>query len=167
VVDLFRPIVFALAAAHARNESHRDLKPDSVLVVTEAGRPAFKLLDFGTARFAAERARRFVSNPSKLSPVGLAWAAPEQVSVRHGATGPATDVYQMALLVSSLLSGRLPYGEGDLASSMARIDDEAARPTPRALGAQVPDAVESVLQRALAVRPVDRPSVLDLWSRLA
>ncbi|MDZ4811847.1 MAG: serine/threonine-protein kinase [Pseudomonadota bacterium] len=87
---LFAEVIDAVHAAHARLLIHRDIKPSNVLVDAD-GRA--KLLDFGIAAWIddAEAARAYSPN----------WASPEQ---RAGEpVGPASDQYQLGLLLDTLL----------------------------------------------------------------
>ncbi|MCB9788657.1 MAG: serine/threonine protein kinase [Deltaproteobacteria bacterium] len=148
---LLAPIAEALAMAHARGIAHRDLKPANILCVGDLGCPTLKLVDFGAAKLATERARGFESTGAHLGMVTLDHAAPEQLSKELGPTGPWSDVHALALLLVELALGRAPLGGPDVISTMYRIMDPSDRPTPRRLGIAVDDAVEAVMQRALAV----------------
>ena len=52
VADLMRQLLRGLAAAHAVGVTHRDLKPDNLWLVPEAGRERLTILDFGIAKQA-------------------------------------------------------------------------------------------------------------------
>lgn len=168
VVELLTPVAQALAVAHASGVAHRDVKPGNIFLLEEPGGATVKLLDFGVAKVAAERARGFQSTGGKVTAFTIGYAAPEQIARSHGPTGPWTDVYALALVATELLAGRRAYGdESNPVQAMARARDPARRPTPRALGMQVSDAVEAVFARALAVDPTTRPRDAGLfWSEL-
>jgi len=164
-VTLLEPIAQALALAHAKGICHRDLKPGNVFVLSSprgADRTT-KLLDFGVATFFAERSPPPSSKPpsskrSPSEPCGFtpSYGAPEQASAAYGVTGPWTDVFALALILVEVVTGREPLGCGS-ADDVARVASDAARrPTPRSLGVKVPEAVEKVIARALAVHPAER-----------
>ncbi|MCA9544261.1 MAG: serine/threonine protein kinase [Myxococcales bacterium] len=160
------PVAQALAVAHANQVAHRDVKPDNIFVLSDAGAtgPHIKLLDFGVAKVAADKARGFLSTAGHASAFSVGYAAPEQVQRSLGATGPWTDVHGLALVASELLSGKRPYGEGDVIEAM-RAAKAATRPTPTALGVEVPAAVERVLDRALTLDPQARfPDAAAFWA---
>jgi formylglycine-generating enzyme required for sulfatase activity len=170
-VQLLDPAGEALALAHRKGIAHRDMKPGNVFVIGDArGECAVKLLDFGIAKVvsdAQKMAGSFTKTSGQVTSFTPAYGAPEQFSRTHGATGPWTDVFAMALIVAEVLTGKEPL-EGDdflqLAVSSASPD---RRPTPRALGATVSDAVEAVLAKAVAVKPGDRwQSAGDFWNAL-
>ncbi|HZU82749.1 MAG TPA: SUMF1/EgtB/PvdO family nonheme iron enzyme, partial [Polyangiaceae bacterium] len=170
-VRLLDPAAEALALAHRKGVAHRDVKPGNIFVLGDPrGDASVKLLDFGIAKVASDAqkmAGTFTKTGGQVTSFTPAYGAPEQFSRGHGATGPWTDVFALALIVVELVTGRAPL-EGDdfvqLAVAAARAD---RRPTPRALGASVSDAVEAVIARALAVRPSDRwQSAGDFWNAL-
>jgi len=169
-LQLLRPVALALAEAHERRVAHRDLKPENLFLAEIGGRTTLKLLDFGIAKVFAES----TSITAALKATGSAiraftpqYGAPEQFDPKYGATGPWTDVFAFALIVSELLSGRVALHGQDTIQLMVAAANPAKRPTPRALGAAVPQFIEDALTRALAVEPAARyASLRQLWSAL-
>ncbi len=160
---LLRPVIEALALAHAHGIAHRDIKPSNIMLVTPpaeaaraTGRPLVRLLDFGIAKVMApdeiRPATGETATASKLSAFSARYAAPEQVSGSR--TGPWTDVHAVALILSQMLTGHAPY-PGDDALSVAARALAITRPTPRSSGVDV-GAWEPVLARALALHPAER-----------
>jgi tetratricopeptide (TPR) repeat protein len=89
---LLQQVVDAVAFAHARLLLHRDLKPANVLIDADG---SVKLLDFGIAALAGDDTAARAYSPG--------WASPEQLS--GGVVGPASDQYQLGLLLDVLLRG--------------------------------------------------------------
>src|SRR5690606_28987670 len=71
---------------------------------------------------------------------------------RFGKAGPWTDVWALALTYLEVVAGR-PIIDGDPMGMMGTVLDERRRPTPRAEGIAVPDAIEALFTRALALDP--------------
>jgi formylglycine-generating enzyme required for sulfatase activity len=170
-VQLLDPAAEALALAHRKGIAHRDVKPGNIFVIGDPrGDATVKLLDFGIAKVvsdAQKMAGTFTKTSGQVTSFTPAYGAPEQFSRTHGATGPWTDVFALALIVVEAVTGREPLSGDDfiqLAYSSANPDK---RPTPRALGAAVSDAVEEVLAKALAVKPADRwQAAGEFWNAL-
>jgi serine/threonine protein kinase len=159
-VALLDPVAQALSLAHAKGICHRDLKPGNVVLLGTPRGPSCtpKLLDFGVAGFFSDMRWTLAQRGRSMHACGFtpSYAAPEQFSEAYGITGPWTDVFALALLVVELVAGREPMGEGTTEELGRVAVDPRRRPTPRALGANVPDAVEDVLSRALSVYPAER-----------
>src|SRR5581483_2709164 len=151
-LKLLAPLLEAVAHAHERHVVHRDLKPGNVMLTARG----LRLLDFGIAKMmeAAEPAAGSGNTRTRVPPLGLspAYAAPEQFN--YGRTGPWTDVYALALIVTEVLTGRAPY---DPARDQYEEAVAALRPTPRKLGYDA-GALEAVLARAVAIVPSERPA---------
>ncbi len=162
VVGFLRRILPILDVAHRRGITHRDIKPANIFIMgsdTRALDTPCKLLDFGVAKMVSEHAK--VS--AALAKTGVAitsftprYGAPEQFTRSHGATGPWTDVYSLALLACEMLAGRVALEGEDLVQFGFSSANPTRRPTPRFLGARVSDQLEAVFAKALAVRPEDR-----------
>jgi serine/threonine-protein kinase len=144
-LDLFRQVAEAVAYAHRNLIVHGDIKPSNILVTADG---VVKLLDFGLARVfePGEAGELTIAGCRFMTP---AWASPEQI---EGAPlTPAADVYQLGLLLFTLLTGRAPYATDTSDPQRLRraISEEApsrpslvvtrpradaAAPTPEALG---------------------------------
>ncbi|WP_227838503.1 serine/threonine-protein kinase [Nocardia aurantia] len=152
VVSVGVKIAGALAAAHALGMVHRDVKPGNILL-TDYGEP--QLSDFGIARFGDD-----ATITSAMVHGTPAFTAPE---ILHGATPTAgADVYGLSATMFSLVSGHSParrHGSGPLRDvSDAELARIAAGGPPDLREHGVPDAVCTVLERALAVDPRERPA---------
>jgi serine/threonine protein kinase len=162
--------VEALARAHGARVVHRDVKPANLFVAEQNGLEVTKLLDFGLAKaMGASSTTSELYDDSAFEQRALtpSYAAPEQWLQRLGATGAWTDVYALALVFVELLSLERPLRGEDGAQLMAACVDPSFRPTPRALGVAVSEAVEHVFRRALAVEPRGRyRDAGEFWSAL-
>ncbi len=148
-VHLLDPAAEALALAHRKGIAHRDVKPGNIFVLGDPrGDATVKLLDFGIAKVvsdAQKMAGTFTKTSGQVTSFTPAYGAPEQFSRTHGATGPWTDVFALALIVVETITGqRAARGRRLHAARRAR------RRTPtggrrRARSARtVSDAVEGV-----------------------
>ncbi len=164
-VRLLGPVARALECAHKFpgpqglvSVLHRDLKPENLFLAKIHGQETAKILDFGIGKVksAATQIVGRVSSEGGLSAFTPAYGAPEQwLPKRYGQTGTWTDVWGFALTMVEVLIGHPPL-DGDLQAMMGTCIDEQQRPTPRTLGADVPELVEAAFRKALAVDPRDR-----------
>ncbi|WP_437792827.1 SUMF1/EgtB/PvdO family nonheme iron enzyme [Sorangium sp. So ce693] len=170
---LLESAAIALDLVHSRSIAHRDIKPANLFVV---GQPRdastfVKVLDFGIAKVMADHAAAATAlahTGKDITAFTPSYGAPEQFSRTHGATGPWTDVFAMALIMIEVMLGGAPALQGDDYLQLAVASrDPSRRPTPRTLGLAVSDEVEAVFAKALAVAPADRfPTMGRFWSAL-
>lgn len=154
---LLEPAARALAAAHAMGAAHRDVRPANLWLAEADGRTRMKLAAFALA------SRVGVGD----TPFAPEYGAPEHFKKSYGKQGPETDVYGLALCLVEMVTGRRPLEGADETELYLVTSDLARRPTLRANGAQVSDAVEQVVARALAVDPKRRyGSAREFWDAL-
>jgi eukaryotic-like serine/threonine-protein kinase len=170
-VQLLNPAAEALGLAHKKGIAHRDVKPGNVFVLGEPrGDATVKLLDFGIAKVvsdAQKMAGTFTKTSGQVTSFTPAYGAPEQFSRTHGATGPWTDVFALALVVVETITGREPLEGDDFLQLGVCAVSADRRPTPRALGATVTDDVEAVFAKAVAVKPAERwQTAGEFWNAL-
>jgi serine/threonine-protein kinase len=133
----------ALQAAHANGIVHRDVKPGNLLVRPNG---TLVLTDFGIARSALVGQLTVAG-----SVLGTAsYISPEQAS---GAVATAaSDVYALGVVAYQCLSGHRPFdGATPIEIAMKHV-----RETPRPLPADIPPAVRSIVERAMAKDPAAR-----------
>lgn len=143
VLDLARPMMSALQAAHDKHIVHRDLKPDNMMVL---GPTKVKLMDFGLAR-AQEFSTLTVSGTALGTP---AYMAPELI--QHGSTSSTVDQYAMGVVLFELLTGRRPFEDQDAMSLIFKHLTEEA-PSPREFRPDLPEPVAQVVLKMLAKEP--------------
>jgi len=150
VTRLVEAMSGALGAAHALGVVHRDVKPANVLFDESSN--AY-LADFGIAVLTS--ADDDLDLRSAGSPL---YASPEQA--RDATATPASDQYALAVVAWEALAGRPPFS-GSTTTELFRAKFRGAVPSLDGV-ADVPVALDAVLQRATAPHPEDRyPNVSD------
>jgi formylglycine-generating enzyme required for sulfatase activity len=171
-VKLLEPVAEALSLAHKRGIAHRDVKPANIFLLGDPRGDdcTVKLLDFGIAKVVQDvqkLANSFSKTSGAVTSFTPAYGAPEQFSRTHGATGPWTDVFSLALVAGELVTGKTPLQGDDFVQLGFASANPSSRPTPRTLGAPVSDEVEAVFMKALAVKPEERfQSAGEFWNAL-
>jgi predicted Ser/Thr protein kinase len=138
----------ALDVAHERGLVHRDVKASNVLVAHPGQREHCYLADFGLTQSASD------TGPTDGQFMGTVdYVAPEQI--RGDELDGRADQYALGCLVFELLTGTLPFTPAsDVAVVFAHLQEPPPRATSR--NADLPAAVDAVLQRALAKDPGER-----------
>jgi serine/threonine protein kinase/WD40 repeat protein len=149
VAALVRKLALALDEAHQRGVIHRDLKPSNIMI-NQRGEPI--IMDFGLARRVNKEDARLTKSGSMLGTP--AYMAPEQVSGRVQAIGPASDIYSLGVILYELLTGQPPF-DGPLLAVLAQIlTQEPERVSVRRL--DIDPQLEEVCIKAMAKRVEDR-----------
>lgn len=160
-LELCAEVLRALAAAHAQRITHRDIKPDNVLLArpwAPGVRDAVRVADFGIAAVVHERSRRttgILGTPEYL--------APELIS--HGQVSPAADVYSAGVVLYELLSGRTPFAGAGTDFTIA-FRHVTLHPPELALPAPIRSALTRLLSKDPGARPVAAEAAAEL-ARLA
>ncbi|NEW52749.1 protein kinase [Nocardia cyriacigeorgica] len=141
----------ALDFAHGRGVLHRDVKPANILLANGGnGQERVYLTDFGIARIADEASRLTQTGSFTAT---LAYASPEQLT---GADMDGrSDQYSLACTLYWLLSGGAPF-ESTHPATVIQGHLQRQPPPVTAARADLPPALDAVLARAMAKRPVDR-----------
>jgi phosphate/phosphite/phosphonate ABC transporter binding protein len=147
-------ILAALAAAHEKTIIHRDLKPGNVLLAgREDGSHVVKVLDFGISKYYSDPALPDVTATGAV--IGTPrFMAPEQARGERD-IDTRVDLYATGVLLYRMVTGKLPFS----GSTQREIIDNILAgnpPPPRTVRASVPEDLERVLLKSLAVNRDDR-----------
>jgi hypothetical protein len=137
-----------LGAIHRAGLTHRDLKPDNVMV-TDDGRVV--IIDLGLA-LAPDWTRHTTEGAIAGS---LPYMAPEQI---EGEPAPASDVWALGVTWWELVTGQRPFARGRPAEEVAAIvagGRPAITDVDRRVGDEAAALIEACLARDAAQRPPD------------
>jgi len=148
VVKFAQQLAGALAAAHAEDVVHRDLKPQNILV--DANDQLY-IADFGLAKSYAAGAvgmtqtGAFLGTPRYMSP--------EQVEGKP--TDGRSDLYAFGLILYEMVAGDVPFtGESTLKVMYQRLQERPK--SPKSTNPSVPTWLDRVIMRCLEKDPEDR-----------
>ncbi len=163
VIRLLTPVVGAIAYAHAQGVVHRDLKPANLMF---SGDDRARVLDFGVARWANSLAVQ-TTTTSKTG-ISLGYAAPEQYGKEFGPIDGRADQFALAAIVYAVLTAQPAFSGDSMTEILFATCAAKERPSIRKVRPELPESVDVILQRALAIRPQDRyASVEEFWSELS
>lgn len=165
VAHVFVQVASAIEAAHAIGVVHRDLKPENVMLARDsAGLLTVKVVDFGLAHIPFDpQAQSPLTRSDQVA--GTPWyMSPEQC--RSLVVGPATDVYALGCVLTTMLQLVPPFHQGAAAEIMTQHMYMPVPPLARPAGAEpIPLALERLRLDLLAKLPERRPGVADARQR--
>jgi eukaryotic-like serine/threonine-protein kinase len=153
VASIGAQVASALAAAHAAQIVHRDIKPGNILITSDG---TAKITDFGVSRAAGE----VTVTQTGIMAATPAYLAPEVA--RGQVPTPASDVFSLGATLYAAVEGRAPFGDGD--NQLALLHAVAAGEVPPPLHA---GPLFEVLMRLLAKDPQARPDMYQAGAELA
>ncbi len=163
-----RQIAQALSAAHYEGVIHRDLKPANVMIEKFSdGAEQARLIDFGIARLtnplSADRTEMpvFIGTPHYM--------ASEQIE--KGEASEASDIYALGVMAYEMLTATRPFHVNSASvPDMIRLvtmQRTGVSRRPKELRADLPDAAQEEILRALSYDPDDRhQKAFELGERL-
>lgn len=140
-------ILRALQHAHDKGVIHRDIKPQNILLLSNA---TIKVTDFGIASF--KRGDLALSEDTEA--IGsVHYVSPEQAKGEY--TDEKSDIYSVGVVLYEMLTGRMPF-ESDEDSNVALmlIMNEALRPT--LINPSIPSGLEQITMKAMQKNAANR-----------
>jgi serine/threonine-protein kinase len=153
-VAILRDVARALAYAHARGVVHRDIKPENILLSGGAA----VVTDFGIAKAVA--ASKTQAPGGTLTAVGTSLGTPAYMSPEQAVGDEAdhrADLYAWGVMAYELLAGRHPFAAKTTSQQLIAAHVTETPPSLDATAPAIPSALASLVMRALAKSPADRP----------
>lgn len=148
VIDWAAELCAGLQFAHSHGIVHRDIKPENLLIQSSR----LLIADFGIARAIDLAAGEAITSEQLVLGTPI-YMSPEQASGAKLDT--RTDIYSLACVVYEMLVGEPPF-RGPTPQAITAKKLSGGYPLLRVVRPTVPQAVDQVLSRGLAVIPADR-----------
>ena len=146
-------IARALEEAHSKGVTHRDIKPQNIIVDNEGD---LKVLDFGLAKLDtvpaatdeppdSELATRVKTSPGVVMGT-VTYMSPEQAMGQE--VDQRTDIFSLGVVLYEMATGRLPFS----GSSVTETIDRIVHAQPEAIARfnyEIPAELESIIKKAL------------------
>jgi tetratricopeptide (TPR) repeat protein/tRNA A-37 threonylcarbamoyl transferase component Bud32 len=146
ILNLAIQIGEGLGAAHESGVTHRDMKPDNIML-TRKGRA--KIMDFGLAKLKG--ATRVTKTGTTLGT--LQYMSPEQAGGE--AFDSRSDIFSFGVILYEMVTGRLPFRGDNEAAVINSILNDTPEPLAR-YKADLPEGLQRIVDRALTKDPHER-----------
>ncbi len=152
IMTLLKQIANGLYEAHTAGMTHRDVKPDNLMVERLPAQGDFlHILDFGIVSVddGVSITNGFLGTPL--------YASPEQATA--GRIDHRSDIYSLGAVLFYMLTGQPPY-QSENVYDILRAHVSAEIPKPSTLRVDVPAFLDTLTTKLLAKSPDDRPASL-------
>jgi serine/threonine protein kinase len=153
MADIMLAVCAGVHAAHRAGIVHRDLKPSNIFLCPDwQGRQSARVLDFGISKLGGVSSSGLTETGDI---VGTSqYLSPEQAAgLRH--VNESSDQYSLGVVMYECVTQRTPH-KGLPIHSLLRNVTQGHHVPPHELRADLPAALEAVIERAMSVRPKHR-----------
>lgn len=180
LLTILQQVAYAVAFAHAHGVIHRDIKPANIMV----GRYGEAILiDWGLAKIlrdveevdldAIERPVEMVGRYSGSETASGTitgtpqYMSPEATEGRPGTVGPKTDVYGLGAVLYEILTLRPAFEDEGFVPTVVKVRAQSFLPPSELVPTgDIPEELEQLCLRAMALDPTERPSAKALADEL-
>ncbi len=166
VLTLGQQMAKALAAAHAAGITHRDIKPDNIMVRDDG---YLKVLDFGLARLlpataSGSEAATLAQQTTPGTVMGtVAYMSPEQA--RGESVSHPSDIFALGIVLYELAAGRHPFKAETLVGYLHAITLQTPPPLTQ-LKPELPAALDALILQMLSKDASQRPTASEVAQTL-
>jgi serine/threonine-protein kinase Chk2 len=152
----FYQLCHAIQYLHLNEVTHRDLKPDNILLMGDDEETLLKVSDFGLSKDVAQSDLRTIcGTPLYVAPEIL------ESKFNHNTYSKKVDIWSLGVVLFTMLSGTLPFSNdyGSPATEQIRCGRFAFR---SGVWRKVSDTARKLVVDLLQVDPDKRPSIDEL-----
>jgi hypothetical protein len=158
ILNIGVQIAEGLAAAHANEVIHRDLKPGNLMITPHPERRV-KILDFGIAKAIQQNlpstggSSRSLTGTSSGALGTPGYSSPEQL--RGDPLDQRSDLFSFGVVLYELAAGVSPFLRDSFGQTIHAVLHEQP-PPPATLNARLPPELAALIEKLLSKRPRDR-----------
>ena len=140
-VSIAIQVARGIEAAHNKQITHRDIKPQNIMISTEG---KVKVTDFGIARAAS-------ANTISSDVMGsVHYSSPEQA--RNGFVDGRSDIYSLGIVMYEMVTGRVPFdGDTTVAVAIQHLQEDMVEPS--AYAPNLPISMEKIILKCTQKNP--------------
>lgn len=148
-VSIAIQVARGIESAHAKQITHRDIKPQNIIISTEG---KVKVTDFGIAKAAS-------SNTISSDVMGsVHYSSPEQA--RNGFVDGRSDIYSLGIVMYEMVTGRVPFdGDTTVAVAIQHLQEEMTPPGNYA--ENLPVSLEKIIVKCAQKNPDRRYQTIE------
>lgn len=144
-IEMILPVLTSLEVVHMTGILHRDIAPDNIMVTKQG----YKLIDFGSARYASTDFSRSLTVMIKQG------YSPEEQYRSRGDQGPYTDVYAISAVLYKMITGVTPPDALMRRSQYQNKKQDLLKPINKIVS-NIPESIENAILNGLNIVIEDR-----------
>jgi serine/threonine protein kinase len=173
LLDIAIPLADALAAAHGKGITHRDLKPGNIMIGTGDHVGRVKVLDFGLAKLADSPPHSATASTMPAEPITgegrvlgtVAYMSPEQAAGKP--TDARSDLFSLGVILYEMATGQRPF-KGDTNITVMSSILRDSPPLVTDLNGTLPTELARIIRHCLVKDPARRyQTAADVRNELA
>jgi serine/threonine protein kinase len=152
-IDLTKQVALGLGAFHSHNMAGVDLRPQHITVDTIDLIDRVQIDDIGLRTLLNALGCSYDQYHDEISYFNPRYIPPEYMN--NGQIGPWSDIYQLGLLLFTMVTGRPPFvGRNEAETGIL----QSTSPVPRMAqyAHETPDSLQEIVNRAMAKDPINR-----------
>ena len=165
ILLLAKSVCYSIRILHDLNIVHGDLKPDNILIKKTPLGFSGKLIDFDDSYFSGNPPKdreSLVGTPEYYSPEQAAYIMDEDEEISGSTLTLKSDIFTLGIILCEYFTGKKPILADGYGSTWTCIENCK----PFSLTKAVPSIIEKLIRDMLSLRPVDRPTISEVFSIL-
>ena len=165
ILVIAKSVCHSVRILHSLNIVHGDLKPDNILIKKTSAGFSGKLIDFDDSYFCGNPPKdreSLVGTPEYYSPEQAAYIMDEDEEISGDTLTLKSDIFTLGIILCEYFTGEKPKLADGYSSTYSCIENCKSY----SFAKSVPNAIDELLKRMLCLRPIDRPTIDEVFNIL-
>lgn len=165
ILLIAKSVCHSIRILHDLNIVHGDLKPDNILIKKTSMGFSGKLIDFDDSYFSSnppEDHESLVGTPEYYSPEQAAYIMDEEDEISGDTLTLKSDIFTLGIILCEYFTGKKPILSDGYSSTWSCVENCKSFSLARC----IPSKIEELIRSMLKLRPVDRPTINQVFDTL-